>query len=574
MVAASSPAPTTKAAPTTTATPTTTVAPTTAVEVTTTDDVSESLVLEGAWSLQNPAIGLPSGAITESVALAGDVVGQGASLTTAGDTLTGDWVFYLSSPDLGDGVVAVRDWVFSLSDGNGGGEVIGLSGDFTDMVGTLRTRTTPDSDYTKGTYVFELQPLAPSPASDEPTETRTIEYEALSAGSWVTGPAMGGGNTTSGDIVGSEGWTGSPMDGTLYGVGAGTLGGEGDGLFIYALRLTSDGAVWTMEGEFFGVSGAFAGFRGVGTGTGTDRPGTTTPAPSTFTFEVTTPIPRPVNPLQDQPEPELLSDGHEFLEGIAWSEDEGALYFLDKGQFVADEGPSQLLVLGDDDSIDLVRADVATADFQFDLDGRLVATETDLLQVTATNPDGTVDVLASDFDGLKFAAPNGVVVRSDGTVYFTDFVPGAEPEFDFRGVFAISPSGTVTAVHRYAADQGPNGIALSPDEKTLYVSNTFGASVDMFDVAPDGSISAEPRQTITTTGVPDGVCVDDAGNIFVASIFVGIEAFDRAGTPLGIIAFPTPELGGPGQMTNCEVGGDDRTLFVTSAGFLYRVPLA
>jgi hypothetical protein len=77
MVAASSPAPTTKAAPTTTATPTTTVAPTTAVEVTTTDDVSESLVLEGAWSLQNPAIGLPSGAITESVALAGDVVGQG-----------------------------------------------------------------------------------------------------------------------------------------------------------------------------------------------------------------------------------------------------------------------------------------------------------------------------------------------------------------------------------------------------------------------------------------------------------------------------------------------------------------
>jgi len=294
---------------------------------------------------------------------------------------------------------------------------------------------------------------------------------------------------------------------------------------------------------------------------------TTTEAPTT-TVEVTTTIPRPVNPLEDQPEPELVSeDGYGFLDGIAWSKEEGALFFTDA------EG--QLLRLGADDSVSVERSDVKTRDFQFDSSGRIIATETDDLRVTATNADGTVDILAADFEGLKFAAPNGVAVRSDGTVYFTDFVPGAEPGFDFRGVFSISPTGVVTAVHRYPADQGPNGIALSPDEKTLYVGNSFGASVEMFDIAPDGSVSAEPRQKMTTTGVPDGICVDDAGNIFVASIMVGVEAFDSAGTPLGTVAFPSPELGTPGQLSNCEVGGEDgRTLFVLSATALYRVPLA
>lgn len=295
----------------------------------------------------------------------------------------------------------------------------------------------------------------------------------------------------------------------------------------------------------------------------------TTAAPTT-TVAPTTTIPRPVNPLAGQPQPEALFVAPEqgFLDGIAWSKDESALFFTEKRA-------GQLIRLNAGDSTTVVRLGVPTADFQFDSAGRVVATETDNLRVTATNPDGTVEVLASDFEGLKFAAPNGVVVRSDGTVYFTDFVPGAEPGFDFRGVFAISPSGTVTAVHRYPADQGPNGIALSPDEKTLYVGNSFGASVEMFDIAPDGSVSAEARQKITTTGVPDGICIDDAGNIFVASVFVGVEAFDSAGTSLGTIPFPSPDLGTPGQMSNCEVGGDDgRTLFVQSAGTLYRVPLA
>ena len=264
----------------------------------------------------------------------------------------------------------------------------------------------------------------------------------------------------------------------------------------------------------------------------------------------------------------LVSDGYGFLDGIAWSKEEGALFFTDTVQ-------RQLLRLGADDSISVVTSDIPTSDFQFDTDDRLVATELGELKVTATNADKTVEVLASDFEGKKFVGPNGVVARSDGTVYFTDFALGVESEFDFRGVFAISTSGTVTAAHRYPATAAPNGIALSPDESTLYIGNTFGASVDMFDIASDGSLSVEPRQTITTTGVPDGICVDAAGNIFVATIGVGIEAFDSAGAPIGTVAIPTPDFGTPGQLSNCEVGGEDgRTLYVQTAGVLYRVPLA
>lgn len=302
--------------------------------------------------------------------------------------------------------------------------------------------------------------------------------------------------------------------------------------------------------------------------TSTTEAPTTTAAPTTTVEATTTTIPRPVNPLEEQPTAELVSDGHGFLDGIAWSQEDGALLFTDTVE-------RQLLRLNADDSITVVRSDIPTSDFQFDTDGRLVATELGELQVTATNADESVEVLASNFEGIPFVGPNGVAVRSDGTVYFTDFALGVESELDFRGVFAVSPTGDVTAAHRYPVDAAPNGIALSPDEGTLYVGNTFGASIDLYDVAADGSLSAEPRQTITTKGSPDGICVDGAGNIFVATIGVGIEGFDSAGTSIGVVAIPSPDFGTPGQMSNCEVGGEDgRTLFVQTAGNLYRVPLA
>lgn len=276
------------AAPTTAAAPSTTQAPTTTVEVTTTTTAPDPIVLTGTWAVQHPRVAMPSGANTDSVALEGDAVGQGASLTTATPTgQEGYFVFHLISPKLGDGVVGVQDWAFTDGDGTGTGEVTGLSGAFADMVGTLDVAVTDSaSALLGGTYAFELQPAPTPPAPGEPTETRTIAYEVAGVGGWIAPPAMGQGNLITGDVVGSEGWTGSINDGYIYAVAAGTLGGEGDGVYVTVSRVLTHSAPFTLTAEFYGLSGAFAGFRGEGTGTALSSPDAAVQEPGTFTFEV------------------------------------------------------------------------------------------------------------------------------------------------------------------------------------------------------------------------------------------------------------------------------------------------
>ena len=110
-------------------------------------------------------------------------------------------------------------------------------------------------------------------------------------------------------------------------------------------------------------------------------------------------------------------------------------------------------------------------------------------------PTGERKVLATHWQGKELNSPNDVVVRSDGTVFFTDPTYGRmpvfglerEPALDFRGVYRVSRDGTL---HREAHDfDQPNGLCLSPDEKTLYVNDTTRAHIRAFDVGPDGSLS-------------------------------------------------------------------------------------
>lgn len=282
--------------------PTTTEAsaPTTEKAEPTTTEASEPLVLEGTQTGQDEVIELPGG-FSNSVALEGDVVGQGAFLGTATTDgpnfrIEGDWVFHLRSPDLGDGLIAVQEWegLAAPTDFEGTGEVTGLSGAFADMTGTLtltNTGTDPEEDgpgnYAPGSYVLELQPSAPSPDPAEPTEERTIEFETASVRAWFVDPAYGGGNTTSGDVVGTQGWTGTTTDRASYAIYVGTLDGVGEGVFITSSVFNSQGATFAAETEFFGISGAFAGLRGEGMETGAtyDETGAFAPA-SSITFEV------------------------------------------------------------------------------------------------------------------------------------------------------------------------------------------------------------------------------------------------------------------------------------------------
>src|SRR5262249_35670638 len=108
----------------------------------------------------------------------------------------------------------------------------------------------------------------------------------------------------------------------------------------------------------------------------------------------------------------------------------------------------------------------------FDLQGRLVVCEGDNRRVTRTSADGRVEVLMDRFEGKRLNRPNDVVCRSDGSIYFTDpglRVPIAERELPYAGVYRVKPDGATSLV---VDCEYPNGLAFSPDERTLYVANT------------------------------------------------------------------------------------------------------
>lgn len=201
-----------------------------------------------------------------------------------------------------------------------------------------------------------------------------------------------------------------------------------------------------------------------------------------------------------------------------------------------------------------------------DQEGRLISCEHGNRRVSRVEADGSTTVLADSFEGKKLNSPNDVVARSDGTIFFTDppyGLEGREPELDFNGVFALSPKGELTVVVKDFSR--PNGLALSPDEKTLYVADTEQHHLRAFDVAPDGSLTR--GRVFCDVRFPDGIKVDVRGRVWSTSMD-GVVVFDADGTRLETIKFP--------QMpANCAFGDEDsKTLYVTARTAVYKVRCA
>jgi gluconolactonase len=211
-----------------------------------------------------------------------------------------------------------------------------------------------------------------------------------------------------------------------------------------------------------------------------------------------------------------------------------------------------------------------------DPQGRLVACEAATRRVVREERDGSITVMASTFQGRPLNFPNDVVVKSDGAIYFTDpwtgpaaTVPPGEGDQSFAGVYRISPDrGTLTLLVNDFV--GPNGIAFSPDETVLYVADSQRRHIRAFDVLPNGTIARQSDRLLVDVGgpepgVPDGIKVDVAGNIYSGGAG-GLYIIAPNGKKLGRIVH------GFANTANVAFGGDDwKTLYFctrTSLGSL------
>jgi sugar lactone lactonase YvrE len=179
--------------------------------------------------------------------------------------------------------------------------------------------------------------------------------------------------------------------------------------------------------------------------------------------------------------------------------------------------------------------------------------------------DGKVSVVVGEFGGKKFNSPNDLVHRKNGDLYFTDppYGLGGKPsDVGFSGVFLYRKSKELVALARDF--ETPNGIAFSPDEKVCYVADTRKKHVRAFEVRKDGTFGAGRMFAENMDGNPDGMRVDQKGNLYVAA-GGGIHVFDSKGVKLGLI--PVPE-----NPTNLAWGGKDgKTMYVTARTSVYEI---
>ena len=208
-----------------------------------------------------------------------------------------------------------------------------------------------------------------------------------------------------------------------------------------------------------------------------------------------------------------------------------------------------------------------------DLQGRLVAAEHDSRRVTRQELDGSITVIANSFQGRRLNRPNDVVVKSDGSIYFTDpwTSPLAAEQWDltFSGVYRVTPDlGTITLlINDFIV---PNGLMFSPDESILYINDSRRGHIRSFEVLPNGTLAKQSDKVLadltgSEPGVPDGMKVDIDGNIYCGGAG-GLYILDPSGKRLGRVNH------GAAATTNLAFGGDDwKTLYFTSRNHLGSV---
>ncbi len=272
---------------------------------------------------------------------------------------------------------------------------------------------------------------------------------------------------------------------------------------------------------------------------------------------------------------EQLATGFTFTEGPIWHPVEQVLYFSDMPADIRRKV-----------TLDGTVTEVRNPSFKcngmvLDADLNLLVCEHVTSSLVRERTDGVRETLAFHWQGKYLNSPNDVTVRSDGTIYFSDPWYGRFPgfgierarELGWQGVFRIPPGGGQDELDLAVAQdefEMPNGLCFSPDEKLLYVNDTPGAYIKVYDVNDDGTLSNcrmffEGIGTgVIEEGIPDGMKVDELGNVWVTGP-KGLWVISPEGEHLGTIEVPE-------NIGNHSWGGPDwHTLFIPSSSSVYTI---
>jgi gluconolactonase len=253
-----------------------------------------------------------------------------------------------------------------------------------------------------------------------------------------------------------------------------------------------------------------------------------------------------------------------FLEGPVWiNKDGGFLVF-------SDIRTNELKRWTAKDGVTTFRKESGAGNGNaLDRAGRLITCEGGARRLSILEKSGELKTLVDQFDGKKFNAPNDVVVKSDGSVWFTDPDYGlAKEKKEQPGNFVFRFNPKDKSLVAVAKDfNKPNGLCFSPDEKKLFVADTATPKqIRVFDVQKDGALAGGKSFCTIDKGVPDGIRCDAKGRIW-SSADDGVQIFSPGGELIGKILVPES----PANL--CFGGKDGKTLFVTARKSLYSIPV-
>ena len=277
--------------------------------------------------------------------------------------------------------------------------------------------------------------------------------------------------------------------------------------------------------------------------------------------------------IDEGAEVERVATGFTFTEGPIWSKRERCLYFSDMPADIRRRWSEERGVE------EVMNPSNKCNGMVYDAEGNLLVCEHVTSSLVRESPDGRRETIASHYRGKELNSPNDVITKSDGSIYFSDpwygrmpvFGEERERELGFQGVYRIPPGGgqPELVVGEDEFEQ-PNGLCFSPDESLLYINDTPGALIKVYDVAPDGSLSNGRMffegigSGVIEEGIPDGMKCDERGNIWVTGPG-GVWVISAEGEQLGLVEVPE-------NVGNLTWGDDDwKTLYMPSSTSLYRV---